>query len=175
MAKSRVEKNKALYEELELDSFELDDITETKKIEPIKEEKIVEEVKVEEKKKKTLPAIKKKNEVAVVKEKEDFEEDFVVEQPISYTSKLSVEEILRAKLEKQQQLKDSKKVAKKSPITNSYTPEMMQKNISQNEGVDIRKEANIRVKKNNNKAIALLVFMLLVVIAGGIVAGFLII
>lgn len=175
MAKSRVEKNKALYEELELDSFELEDITETKKIEPIKEEKIIEEVKVEEKKKKTLPAIKKKNEVAVVKEKEDFEEDFVVEQPISYTSKLSVEEILRAKLEKQQQLKDSKKVAKKSPITNSYTPEMMQKNISQNEGVDIRKEANIRVKKNNNKAIALLVFMLLVVIAGGIVAGFLII
>lgn len=173
MAKSRVEKNKALYEELELESFELEDITETKKADTVKEEKIEE---IKEEKQEVLPIVKKKkNEVTVVEEKEEFEDDFVVEQPISYTSKLSVEEILRAKLEKQQQLKDSKKVVKKSPITESYTPEMMQKNINQREGVDIRKEANIRVKKNNNKAIALLVFLLLAVIAAGIVLGFLIV
>lgn len=175
MAKSRVEKNKSLYNELELESFELEDITETKKVELVKEEIVKKEVKIEKKQEIVPVSKKKKNQVAVVKDKKDVEEDFVVEQPISYTSKLSVEEILRAKLEKQQQLKDSKKVIKKSPITESYTPEMMQKNISQNEGVDIRKEANIRVKNNNNKAIALLVFMLLVVIAAGVVIGFLII
>lgn len=172
MAKSRVEKNKSLYEELELESFELEDITsEPKKVEVKKAEP-----KVEVTKKQEIVPVKeeKKNEVALVKEKkkakveEVFEEEFVVEQPISYTDKLSVEEILRAKLEKQQQLKDSKKGYKKTPNTKTYTPEMMQKNINVKEGVDIRKEANIRVKKNNNGSIAFLVFLLILVIAAGI-------
>ena len=174
MAKSRVEKNKALYEELELESFELEDISEIKK-EPVEEvkEEVVEEVKQE-----IVVVEEKKNEVAVFnekpKKKETIEEDFVVEQPISYTSKLSVEEILRAKLEKQQKLKDSKKGYKKSPITDSYTPEMMQKNINQQDGVDIRKEANIKVKKSSNVGVALLVFLLIAIIAAGIVIGFVI-
>lgn len=176
MAKSRVEKNKTLYEELELEPFELEDIasepkkTDTKKAEETQTSK----------KQEIVPVKEKKNEVAVVKEKkkikveEVFEEEFVVEQPISYTNKLSVEEILRAKLEQQQQLKDSKKGYKKSPNTKTYTPEMMQKNINVKEGVDIRKEANIRVKKNRNGSIAFLVFLLIVVIAAGIGLAYLI-
>jgi hypothetical protein len=173
MAKSRVEKNKALYEELELESFELEDISETKK-ETIKEEKV--EAKVEEKKQEIVKVEEKKQEVAVIEEKkeETIEDDFVVEQPISYTSKLSVEEILRAKLEKQQQLKDSKKGYKKSPFTESYTPEMMQKNISQEDGIDIRKEANIKMKKENNAIVWLLVFLLFAIIGAGIAIAFVI-
>ena len=173
MAKSRVEKNKALYEELELESFELEDISETKK-ETIKEEKV--EAKVEEKKQEVVKVEEKKQEVAVIEEKkeETIEDDFVVEQPISYTSKLSVEEILRAKLEKQQQLKDSKKGYKKSPFTESYTPEMMQKNISQEDGIDIRKEANIKMKKENNAIVWLLVFLLFAIIGAGIAIAFVI-
>ena len=177
MAKSRVEKNKALYEELELESFELEDLSEIKKEQPIEEPK-EEEIVVEEAKQEVMVVNEKKNEVAVVKEKskkkETIEEDFVVEQPISYTSKLSVEEILRAKLEKQQQLKDSKKGYKKSPFTETYTPEMMQKSINQQEGIDIRKEANIKIKKSSNVTVALLVFLLFAIIAAGIIIAFII-
>lgn len=172
MAKSRVEKNKALYDELELEPFELEDISaESKKVEIKKEEK-----KEVIKKNEVVPLKEKKSEVVPFKEKKKIkvadviEEEFVVEQPISYTDKLSVEEILRAKLEKQQQLKESKKGYKKSPNTKTYTPEMMQKNINVKEGVDIRKEANIRVKKNNNGPIAFLVFLLIAVIAAGVAA-----
>ena len=177
MAKSRVEKNKALYDELELESFELEDVTSNVKNDNI----VIEEPKIEKtkiiKKQEFLPVVKKekKNEVAVVqnkKKKEVIEEDFIVEQPISYTDKLSVEEILRAKLEKQQQLKNEKKVYKKSPVTSTYTPEMMQKNINQKEGVDIRKEANIRVRNNNNLKIAICVFLLIAIIAAGVVIAF---
>lgn len=178
MAKSRVEKNKALYEELELESFELEDISEIKKEQPVEEKEEVEETIIEEAKQEVVVVKEKKNEIAVVKEKpkkkETIEEDFVVEQPISYTSKLSVEEILRAKLEKQQQLKDSKKGYKKSPFTESYTPEMMQKSINQQEGIDIRKEANIKVKKSNNVTVSLLVFLLFAIIAAGIIIAFVI-
>ena len=177
MAKSRVEKNKKLYEEIELESFEIKDIA--------GEEEIKQEVKQESRPeskpepKKELVVVKRQNIVPVketkklpVAEKKKVEvnfpeEDFVVEQPISYTSKLSIEEILRAKLEKQQKLKDSKKGYKKSPYTKSYTPQDMQKNISQKDGIDIRKEANIKVKKPGNGPIVFLVILLLLVLAAG--------
>ena len=174
MAKSRVQRNKQLYEEIELGSFEVEDVTQTKKQEVIKEEPIIEKEEPKQeirqaivpvKEKKALPVVEKKK-VEVVKE-----EEFVVEQPISYTSKLSIEEILRAKLEKQQKLKDSKKIYKKAPFTKSYTPEDMQRNINQRDGIDIRKEANIKVKRNNNGAITVLVILLiLVILAGAFVA-----
>ena len=171
MAKSRVEKNKKLYEEIELESFEIDDITVQEKKPVIKEEKkeVKEElipVKQQEivpvKETKKLPIVEKKKVHA-----EPKEEDFVVEQPISYTSKLSIEEILRAKLEKQQQLKDSKKGYKKSPYTKSYTPQDMQKNINQKDGIDIRKEANLKIKRKGNGPIIFLLFLLILVIAAG--------
>ena len=169
MAKSRVQRNKQLYEEIELGSFEVEDITQAKKQEIIqKEPKIKKEESKPEirqaivpvKEKKALPVVEKKK-VEVIKE------EFVVAQPISYTNKLSIEEILRAKLEKQQKLKDSKKIYKKAPYTSSYTPEDMQRNINQRDGIDIRKEANIRVKKNNNGPIAVLVILLILVILAG--------
>lgn len=174
MAKSRVEKNKSLYDELEMESFELEDIG-TPKSE--KSEKKALPTKVEKKentKKQELVPVKKekKNEIVPAKKRKKepvIEEDFVVEQPISYTDKLSVEEILRAKLEKQQQLKDNKRLYKKSPITSTYTPEMMQKNINQKDGVDIRKEANIRVTRGSNLVVALLVLLLLAVIIAGVI------
>ena len=172
MAKSRVEKNKSLYEELELETFELEDVSGMKK-EEIVETKETKVEKVEEKQ--LVVPVAKKNPVTIVENDEiNIDEDFVIEQPLSYTSKLSVEEILRAKLEKQQKLKDGKKGYKKTPYTSSYTPETMQKNISQDEGIDVRKEVNIHVKKNNNLAIIILVILLVLVVVAGIVAIWLI-
>ena len=159
MAKSRVEKNKELYNEIELESFEIEDISE--------KASVVEEKKEPENK------IVKKNEVAIIEqphvEETEIDDDFEVEQPLSYTDKLSVEEILRAKLEKQQQLKDNKKVYKKSPITSEYTPEMMQKNINQQEGVNVRKEANIKVKNGSNTIVIALSVLLILVLVFGVV------
>ena len=187
MAKSRVEKNKSLYDELESESFELEDIgiptseisekkveSNEKKALPVNLEK-----KNDTKRQELIPVKKvKKNEIVPSKKKrkvEFVEEDFVVEQPISYTDKLSMEAILRAKLEQQQQLKDSKKLYKKSPITSTYTPEMMQKNINQKDGIDIRKEANIRVSRGSNLVVCLLVLLLIAVIIAGVVIGLVII
>lgn len=168
MAKSRVEKNKTLYEEIELNSLEIEDISDEVKTEEVKEV-VKEPLNETTKKKEMLPTVKKekKNEVAVVEKKkknEEKEEPYVVEQPISYTDKLSVEEILRAKLEKQQKLKNDKKGYKKSPYTENYTPEMMQKNISQDKGIDIRKEANIVVKNNKNSITLILILLIIIVI-----------
>ena len=194
MAKSRVEKNKKLYDQLEVQEFEIDDISESKttnkkeivenffdledisveKKEVVKEE-VKKEVKMEpvvSKKQELVPVKKpKKNEVAIRKSKKVEivnDDDFVIEQPISYTDKLSVEEILRARLEKQQELKDRKKGYKKTPHTPNYTPEMMQKNIKQHKGIDIRKEANIKVRRENSGfTMVLLIFLLMTVAIGG--------
>ena len=171
MAKSRVQKNKQLYEEIELESFEVEDVTQISKQEIIKEEPVKkQEEPVKEVKQELVPVKQKKALPVVEKKKVEKKEEFVVEQPISYTSKLSIEEILRAKLEKQQKLKDSKKGYKKSPYTKSYTPEDMQRNINQREGIDIRKEANIKVKKNNGPITFLVVLLILVILAGAFVA-----
>ena len=165
MAKSRVEKNKKLYDEIELESFELEDIGESSKKTPKKEQKKQEIVPVKK---------EKKNQLVEVPQVDTVKEEEFMAQPVSYTDKLSVEEILRAKLEKQQELKDSKKVYKKSPVTETYTAEMMQKNINQSEGVDIRKEANIKVKQEtNNWPIIILVILLVVLVVAGAVVSYL--
>ena len=190
MAKSRVEKNKKLYDELEKDDFELEDISEVKKevkeeIKPeIKIEEVIVEnkepekklpVKKEEKKRELVPVKEEKKLPAPRKEKKDKkkveiveEEDFVVEQPLSYTNKLIAEEALREKLEKHQQLKDKKKGYKKTPYESNYTAENMQKNISQFGGVDVRKEVNLKVRRESNSfTLTLLLLLLIVVIVGG--------
>ena len=136
MAKSRVEKNKKLYETLDeemknnkgniyeeklkaIDPY-LDNDVEEKKypVETIKNSKknevksfsslavIAKTVNEKKTKKNDLVPVKKKNESK--KMLEDKEEDYF-EDPISFTDKLSVEQILRAKLEKQENLKNSKK------------------------------------------------------------------
>ena len=175
MAKSRVEKNKSLYETLEKDEFDLVDITEEKK--SVEKQEVQQPI-VEVKKQEVIPVAKpKKNEVAVVKEKpkvkakaEVIEEEFVTTQPVSYKDRLSIEEVLRVKLEKQQQLKNQKRLYKKTPVTETYTSEMMQKNINQKDGVDVRREVNIRVKQGNKFIGFLLVVLLLAVIAAGAAA-----
>ena len=156
MAKSRVEKNKDLYNDIELKSFEVEDLKEKVKETPtaIKEEKKHDIVKLDDEKK---------------EETKEKVEEVELEQPLSYTDKLSIEEILRAKLEKQQKLKNSKRLEKRTPFTEEYDAEKMQKNINQASGVDVRKEVNIKIRKNNNAIIfVLLVLLVLVLIGGGI-------
>ena len=151
----------------EKDAFELEDITDvppTKEVKPVVEQEpiptkppvVKEEVKTKPKKeKKKLPALSKKD-------------DINVEQPLSYNKLLKAEELLRAKFERQKELRDSRRGHKRSPVTDTYTAAMMQKNINQHTGVDVRKELNIKIRKTNGRAIALLAVLLLVIIAVGV-------
>ena len=106
------------------------------------------------------------------KELENKEDDELFTDPISFTDKLSVEEILRAKIEKQQKLKSAKKGVKKSPVTETYTAEMIQERIKQHEGIDVRKEVRLRSGNYSSMVMFLLVFSLLVVIALGVLIIF---
>ena len=174
MAKSRVAKNKALYEELEKEEFDLVDIVEENNItKEVVEEKV--EVKVDKKstkKQAVVPVVTPKQQVIVVNKKAKPKVEVVEEvpsaQPVSYKDKLSVEELLRAKLEKQQQLKDSKRIYKRTPYTETYTPAVMQKNINQRDGINVRKEVNIRVRQGNKAIGALLTLLLIIVIVVGV-------
>ena len=199
MAKSRVEKNKKLYETLDeemknnkgniyeeklkaIDPY-LDNDVEEKKypVETIKNSKknevksfsslavIAKTVNEKKTKKNDLVPVKKKNESK--KMLEDKEEDYF-EDPISFTDKLSVEQILRAKLEKQENLKNSKKNVKKSPNDETYTPEMMQERIKLHEGVNVRKEANVVTKDYKWLALGLLTVALIAVIGIGLMLIF---
>lgn len=182
MGKSRVEKNKRLYEELDsnevsnhgldLDAFELEDLSDVASnqedtilqlddLASIEQEEVkadysepILEIK-EEKKESKVPVLTN-------------EEEYVVEQPVSYNDMLIAEELLRIKLEKQKELKDSKRNLKRTPITETYTSEMMQKNIKQNEGVDVRKELNIKVKRASHGVVIALSILLVAVIAIGV-------
>ena len=113
----------------------------------------------------------KKGELTVVKKEEKKqlvnEEDIFFDEPVSFTDKLSVEEILRAKIEQQQKIRNDKKGIKKGPNDETYTPEMMQERIKQHEGVNVRKEANIKTKDYKWLVLSLLVVALIGVIAIG--------
>ena len=156
----------------ERDNFELTDLTDTPPVAPAKTEQPVTEPVVEpvvenkvivkdepkaktKKEKKKLPMVKGKNDVNV-------------EQPLSYNKLLKAEEILRAKFERQKELRDSRRGHKRSPVTDNYTAEMMQKNIKQSTGVDVRKELNIKIRKTNGRAITLLAILLMVIVAVGV-------
>jgi len=189
MGKSRVEKNKELYEELDsnvashhgldLDAFELEDLGDVsdkaseeeftlEDLGDIEEETIVETVEIKEEP--VLEVVKEeKVEVPVL-----TNEEYVVEQPVSYNKMLIAEEVLRAKLEKQKELKDSKRGLKRSPVTESYSAQAMQKNIKQHVGVDVRKELNIKIKRSSGRAITVLVILLFAVVAAGIALSYVI-
>jgi len=199
MAKSRLEKNKQLYEDLDKEmknnignSYE----EKLKTIDPsfdkgadfTSEEKVEEKAikKNEVKSSGVLEAIakevngkeKRKNEIVVVKEKKkdkkveiEMKEDFF-EEPISFTDKLSVEEILRAKIEQQQKIRDSKKGLKKGPTDANYTSSMMQERIKQHEGIDVRKEVKITTKNYKWVSILLLSIALVAIIVIGILLVF---
>ena len=74
---------------------------------------------------------------------------------------------MRAKLEKQEKLRNEKKEMKKTPFSSNYTPEMMQERIKQHEGVDVRKETSVVTKDYRYVALGLLVIALLSVIVIG--------
>lgn len=192
MAKSRVEKNKKLYETLDEEmknskenAYEeklkaIDPELESKSEESFSNETNLNSKKTENKNTNQLNEIakeinggkKKKDEIVVVKKEEtkvkkeeDEEEPFV--DPISFTDKLSVEEILRAKIEQQQKIKDSKKGVKKGPNRENYTPEMMQERILQHEGIDVRKELKMKRKSNKVLVLSLLFIALILVLVVG--------
>lgn len=196
MGKSRVEKNKELYEELDsnvashhgldLDAFELEDLGDVAENEARADFDLedlgdiqLELSKVEQENnpvKEDIKSVVEEEPKLEVKETEPEEEkvpvltneEYIVEQPVGYNKMLIAEEVLRSKLEKQKELKDNKRGLKRSPVTDTYTAEAMQKNIKQNVGVDVRKELNIRIKKTNGRAIAILVILLIAIVAAGI-------
>lgn len=183
MAKSRMEKNKKLYADLEKEmknSKENEYEEKLKNLDP-KLKNTEEEIYVsnesnvrknETKSSNVLAVIAKevngkkvkKDEIVPVKEKkkkvEEIPEEFFSD-PISFTDKLSVEEILRAKIEKQTKLKNEKRSRKKSPTDEKYTPAMMQRRIRQHEGVNVRREAKVVAKNYNWLAIVLLIIALI--------------
>ncbi len=192
MAKSRVEKNKKLYETLDEEmknskenAYEeklkaIDPELESKSEESFSNETNLNSKKTENKNTNQLNEIakeinggkNKKDEIVVVKKEEtkvkkeeEEEEPFV--DPISFTDKLSVEEILRAKIEQQQKIKDSKKGVKKGPNDENYTPEMMQERILQHEGIDVRKELKMKRKSNKVLVLSLLFIALILVLVVG--------
>jgi len=197
MAKSRVEKNKKLYEALDEEMKNNKENMYEEKLKAIDpnlennvendNNSIVEEKSVKKSETKTMSALSviakevngknvKKNDIVVVKENKkeskkvkeiEMNEEYF-EDPISFTDKLSVEEILRAKLEQQQKIRSDKKNIKKGPNDASYTPEMMQERIKQHEGINIRKEAKIQTKNYRKLALALLTVALIAVIAIGV-------
>jgi len=202
MARSRKEKNKKVYDELEkeLKNNKGDNYEEKlKTIDPnlnaqgdnfIKESSFDVGKKSEHKSGSALTVIAKKvksekketkkDELVVVKkEKKAFkkkERAEVVEQeynePVSYTDKLSVEAILRAKIEQQQKIKEDKRNLKKSPNTANYTPSMMQERIKPHVGVDVRREVNIKTKNYTWLAITILINILVVVVIVGLLLIF---
>ena len=199
MAKSRVEKNKKLYETLDEEmKNNKGDLYEEKlkAIDPsldkdidlennsLENEKSVK--KNEVKNTSALTVIAKeingkkvnKNELVKVEEKKEskklIEEDTSVEleDPISFTDKLSVEEILRAKIEQQEKIKNNKKGIKRGPNDATYTPEMMQERIKQHEGVDVRREVRITTKSHKGAALTVLILSLISIIVIGVLLIF---
>lgn len=196
MAKSRKQKNKKIYDELEVElknnkenvyeeKLKSIDPTLDSKGEVVFEEKKSNIVKRNEQKnnsalttiakkvngeksnkKNELVVVKKEKKAAKKKEKAEIvEEEF--NEPISYTDKLSIEEILRAKLEQQQKLREDKKNMKRSPNDKNYTPEIMQKRIKPHIGVDVRKEAKIKHKDYRWLAMTVLIVALIAIIVIG--------
>ena len=199
MAKSRVERNKKVYEALDeemknnkghkyeeklksIDPSFNSDISENDN--QVSQEKTTKKNDVKNTSALTVIAKEingkknKKHEVVEVKEKklvkvEQVEEDEeLFQDPISFTDKLSVEEILRAKLEQQEKIKNSKKGLKKSPCNGEYTPEMMQERIKLHEGVNVRKEANVVTKDYKAFALGVLLFALVAVLVIGVLLIF---
>ena len=183
MAKSRKEKNKELYNQLEKEMKENKENLYEEKLKIIDpnlsskgdidlvEEKVIVNKKNDTKNTSALTVIAKKvngdthspkNELVKVEPKVKKQVTSAIEEepvkgPVSFTDKLSVEEILRAKLEQQQKLKNNKKNIRRSPNDETYTPTMMQRRIKQHEGIDVRKEVNL--KHNDYKWIALTVLI----------------
>ena len=191
MAKTRMEKNKKIYADLEKEMKNSKENTYEEKLKNLDpmlqntEEDFFAESETNVKKTESksnndnvLAVIAKevngkkvkKNELVEVKENKkvvEEEEEEVFTDPISFTDKLSVEEILRAKIEKQSKLKNEKRIRKKSPTDENYTASMMQARIKQHEGVDVRREAKVKTKNFKWLALGLLILALIAIITLG--------
>lgn len=202
MAKSRKQKNQKIYEELENelknnkgDNYEeklrtIDPHLDSKGEVELVEKKMNIVKRNEHKNNNSLTVISKKlngdkadknNSLVEVKKEKKAEkkkteaeiiEEEIFNEPISYTDKLSIEELLRTKLENQQKIKDDKKGGKRSPNDDKYTPEMMQKRIKPHIGVDVRKEVKLSHKDNRWMALTVLIVALVLVIAIGVMLIF---
>ncbi len=196
MAKSRRQKNKQIYDDLEVElrnnkgnnyeeklknidpnlvangEFNIQERGSNivKRNEPKKTNSltvIAKKVNENKQKKNELVVVNKDKKPAKKKEKVELvEEDF--NEPISYTDKLSIESILRAKMEQQQKLKDEKSKMKRSPNDSRYTPEMMQERIKQHVGIDVRKEVKLKTRDYRWAAMFVLIVALIAVIAIGV-------
>lgn len=196
MAKTRKEKNKKLYQQLDEEMKNNKENSYEEKLKAIdpalndydnSSSRSVEEKSSRKSENKTNSALtviakkvngtsnKKGELVSVEKEtkasKEEAAEE-TYEEPISYTDKLSVEAILRAKMEQQQKIKDEKKKGKKGPNDKYYTPSMMQARIKQHEGIDVRREVRLENKSYRWTAMAILVIVLAAVIVVGLLLIF---
>ena len=99
--------------------------------------------------------------------KEIFEgNEEISKNPASFTDKISVEELLRVRIEEQERLRANKKMTSRTPSTAEYTPQMMHERITPHEGVDIRKE--VKLKKTNERnlveKIILLILMMIIIL-----------
>ena len=195
MAKSRKQKNKKIYDELDEELKNNKEHNYEEKLKSIdpklnsKGEVVAKESKGnivkrnDSKNNSALTVIAKKvngeknnNELVVakkdkkenkIKSSAEIIEEEIFNEPISYTDKLSIEEILRTKLEEQQKLRDNKKNIKKSPNDDKYTPEMMQRTIKPHVGVDVRKEVHLKHRDFRWAALAILIIALITVIIIG--------
>lgn len=202
MAKSRKQKNQKIYDELDVElknNKEHDYEEKLKHIDPnldsngeanARESKANIVKRNEHKNSSALTVIakkvngdkpNKKHEMIVAKKdkkenkkKDDAEiiEEEILNEPISYTDKLSIEEILRVKLEQQQKIRDDKRNIKKSPTDTRYTAEMMNERIKPHVGVDVRKEVNLKHKDFRWAALAILIVALVAVIITGVLLIF---
>lgn len=202
MAKSRKEKNKKIYDELDVELRNNKENNYENKLKIIDpnlnsggEVNVVERNNAivkrnEQKNASALTVIAKKvngdkkvkkNEITVIKkekksDKKSEDVEIIAEEafnePVSYTDKLSIEEILRAKLEQQQKIKNDKKNFKKSPNDEKYTPKMMQERIKQHVGVDVRKELKLKHKDYKWMALTILIIALITVLVLGVLLIF---
>lgn len=99
--------------------------------------------------------------------KEIFEgNEEISKNPASFTDKISVEELLRVRIEKQERLRTNKKMTSRTPSTAEYTPQMMHQRITPHEGVDIRKEVKLKKTSERNlvEKIILLILMMIIIL-----------
>ena len=65
-----------------------------------------------------------------------------------------------------------KKNVKRSPNDRNYTPSIMQERIKQHEGIDVRKEVNLKHKDYRWAALTILIIALILVVVIGILLIF---
>lgn len=108
--------------------------------------------------------------------KEIFEaNEDISNQPVSFTDKISVEELLRVRIEEQEKIRKTAKKVVKSPTNGMYTPEVMQEKINIVDGFDVRKEVKFKFQKETTDTVAKIVLslLLIVVLVGSAVLAYL--